>query len=145
MRMVPFFIWGMLTWACGNASEVHYDVCNRHAEEGHYVQAIAECRRAVATDSSYSEAHLLLARLLLKHGQPELAAQHCQQVIALEPQRAEGYFALGRAFARQRRNDEAEAAYRQAIRLASGSRGSRRLLRKRFTVGCRRRRSFRRA
>ena len=50
---------------------------------------------------------------------PELAAQHCQQVIELEPQRAEGYFALGRAFARQRRNDEAEAAYRQAIRLDS--------------------------
>ena len=83
----------------------HYDECQRQADAKNYLPAIQSCQQALDREPEHVRARLLLGRLLLKHGQLDLAIQHFEYIIQRDPQHLAAHEALGdfvRATAAQR-------------------------------------------
>lgn len=67
-------------------------------------------RRAVTLDPSFAEAHLALAKLLVRANRLEQAVVELERVIKLDPELAEAYYQLGRLYVRLKRSEEAQTA-----------------------------------
>lgn len=72
----------------------HLDRAQAHNVAGEPGYALAECRRSLAHFPT-AEAHLALAAVLGMLGRHEEAIGECEQAIALDPDRGQGYQALG--------------------------------------------------
>ena len=96
----------------------HYAECRRQADAQNYLPAIQSCQQALDSEPEHVQARLLLGRLLLKHGQLDIATQHFEYIIQREPRHLEAYEALGDLYVRQRRNNQAIAAYQTVLQHA---------------------------
>jgi Tfp pilus assembly protein PilF len=67
-------------------------------------------RRAIKLDSSFAQARLSLAKLLVRTNRFEEAAAELERVNNLEPDLAEAYYQLGRLYVRLKRPAEAQKA-----------------------------------
>jgi tetratricopeptide (TPR) repeat protein len=64
-------------------------------------------QEALALDSSLPDAHYQLGNLALNHGQIPEAEKHLEKVTRLDPNYAQGHFALARVYRRLGRQDDA--------------------------------------
>jgi len=80
--------------------------------------AIPYLKKALELDELNTTAHLTLGRVFLQRGQFEFAQKHFQVVTMLEPQNAEGWHELGRAYSEGFKPQTAVAPLRQALKLA---------------------------
>lgn len=88
---------------------------NLYAAKGRQQDAEREYALAIAAVPEYWPAHLNLGNILVGRGEYDEAIRLYDQVIAAEAPR-EIYFAKGNALARLQRWDEAERAYKEAIK-----------------------------
>lgn len=86
-------------------------------DRGETALALAQARRAAATQPRSHAAHEALAAAYMKSGDYAQAANHFQQAITLGPRRWENHFELAQAFAQQQKLPEALAALAVADRL----------------------------
>jgi adenylate cyclase len=85
-------------------------------ELGDYPQAMSEADKALASDPSNANAHLLMATLLYRNGQPEAGLKHIETAIALNPHHPSNYsFRLGQMYYALSRYTEAIDAFRQGL------------------------------
>jgi Tfp pilus assembly protein PilF len=70
----------------------------------------AYLQRAIKLDSSFAQARLSLAKLLVRTNRFEEAAAELERVNQLEPELAEAYYQLGRLYVRLKRASEAQKA-----------------------------------
>ncbi len=75
-------------------------------------------RRAVEWDGKYTQARLALAKVLMRAERMTEAATELEQVVKLNPDLAETYYQLGRAYGRLKRTDEAKTALATFKRLS---------------------------
>jgi serine/threonine protein kinase/cytochrome c-type biogenesis protein CcmH/NrfG len=81
-------------------------------------EAVSTFREAIRLEPSHVNAHRNLAGALLKKGEPkdlEEVIRELQEIVRLVPKDAQGQYELGRLLHKQKRLDEAAAAYRKAI------------------------------
>jgi tetratricopeptide (TPR) repeat protein len=80
-----------------------------------FAEAKAAYRRAVDIDSSHSEAHINLGRLLHADGRVAEAASHYRKAVAATPDNATAHYNLGVALQDLGRREQAIEAYRSAV------------------------------
>ena len=78
------------------------------------------CQKALSLDSSALEVERALASLLLLTGKGDRALAMFRGAVERDPGNADAYIGLARAFERQERPADAEAAYRRAIEIEPG-------------------------
>lgn len=88
---------------------------------GHRTEALAEVRRALATDPLSASANLGLADLLLDDGQAADALEQCRKALAISASDAAAYLVQAAIYEDLGAFDEAEAALETAARLAPRS------------------------
>lgn len=64
-------------------------------------------KRAMALDPGFQQAHLAYGKLLLRNDKPTEAVAELEGVVKANPNLAEAYYQLGRAYVRLKRNDDA--------------------------------------
>lgn len=95
-------------------------LAQRRLNEKRFAEAEAECRRAVALDSTHGRAHLGLSLALSGRGDAEGGVREAERAAALAPEDATARLHLGNAYRAVRRADRAAEAYREAARLDPG-------------------------
>ena len=80
-------------------------------------EALTTLERAVTRNPANPRARVEIVRLSTKLGQWNVAERHLRQLLEMSYQPARTYFALGRAAQAQGRIADAEANYREALRL----------------------------
>jgi len=88
-------------------------------EEQLWAEAITTLEKALQFDPRLPQAHILLARASLQHGNFGLAERHLRQVLDLEPRNVAAYQLLGEIAWQQDKPDEAIRLFRLAL-LAAG-------------------------
>jgi tetratricopeptide (TPR) repeat protein len=109
--------------APGNAV-AHYHRGVELRGRGRLDGAIAEYRKAIELDPTYTQAYVNLGVALHLRGRPSEAAAVYRKALALEPGRANALCALGAALRDQGKLDEAVAAYRRALEVDPGHAGT---------------------
>src|SRR5580658_2898167 len=94
-----------------------FERANAEQAEGRLAAAETTCREILASDEGHAGAWHLLAILALRSGDAEAAAKHIERAVALAPTRADCLHTHGFILKVLRHNIEAEAAFRQAIKL----------------------------
>jgi len=94
-----------------------FERANAEQAEGRIGDAESTCREILACDEGHAGAWHLLAIIALRGGDAEAAAKHVERAVALAPTRADCRHTHGFILKVLRHNIEAEAAFRQAIRL----------------------------
>ena len=94
-----------------------FERANAEQAEGRIADAEATCREILASDESHAGAWHLLAIIALRGGDAETALKHVERAVALAPTRADCRHTHGFVLKVLRHNIEAEAAFRQAIKL----------------------------
>jgi superkiller protein 3 len=84
---------------------------------GRLEEAVAAHLKALDQDSSLTQAHINLISLYGRLNQPEKAAQHYQQAVALNPNLAETYYNYGVLLFGQGKLQQAKAAFAKAVEL----------------------------
>jgi Tfp pilus assembly protein PilF len=79
--------------------------------------ALTAAQEAVAFDGNVAAYRDLLGLIYLQLQRPDLAVEHFQRAVQIDPKFADGHFHLGTALAETRRWEEAVATYRTAIAL----------------------------
>ncbi len=99
-----------------NSPKIFTDLGNLYARKSKFPEAIACYRKAIKLNGRYPEAHLNLARTLLKMGKLEEFIQEMQSALALEPQvgTAIDRFCLGNALVKQHKEQQAIGFYYKA-------------------------------
>ncbi|MGB5473082.1 MAG: tetratricopeptide repeat protein [Gammaproteobacteria bacterium] len=70
-----------------------------YRERGEYMKALVEAEKAIAIDSSYANAHVLLATLLYYAGRPEEGLERIKEAMKINPHHPYNYpFHLGQAY-----------------------------------------------
>lgn len=88
-----------------------------HRERREYVKAMVEAEEALALNSNYANAHVLLATLLYYAGRPSESVERVKRAMRLNPHHPFNYsFHLGQAYFTLRRYDDAIAALEQGIK-----------------------------
>jgi Tfp pilus assembly protein PilF len=75
-------------------------------------------KRAVELDAGFAPAHLVLAKHLIRTDRWAEAVAELEKVTSLDPEAAEAYYQLGRAYGRLRRPEEAKTAMATFRRLS---------------------------
>ena len=87
-----------------------------YRETGEYMKALVEAEKAIAIDSSYANAHVLLASLLYYAGRPQEGLERIKKAIQLNPHHPYNYpFHLGQAYFILGRYQEAIEALEQGL------------------------------
>jgi TolB-like protein/DNA-binding winged helix-turn-helix (wHTH) protein len=87
-----------------------------YRERGEYVKALVEAERAVATDPSYANGHILYSTLLYYAGRPREGLERVRKAIRLNPHHPSNYpFHLGQAYFVLANYDAAITAFRQGL------------------------------
>src|SRR5262245_20111211 len=92
-----------------------FERANAEQAAGRLADAEATCREILARDETYFGAWHLLGILAFRAGNPQAAATQVERAIALAPGRADCRCTLGFILRALNRQDDAEAAFRQAI------------------------------
>lgn len=115
----------------GCASTKHASDLDRLKAQGAYERAIGHmqareggaaltaAQEAVAFDGNVAAYRDLLGLIYLQLQRPDLAVEHFQRAVQIDPKFADAHFHLGTALAESRRWEEAVATYRTAIALPS--------------------------
>lgn len=74
------------------------------------VRIESNLKRAVEMDATFAPARLALAKLFMRGERWSEAVVVLESVVKLDPNEAEAYYQLGRAYGRMKRNDDAQAA-----------------------------------
>jgi Flp pilus assembly protein TadD len=90
-----------------NYSVAHNNLGNMRLEEGRVADARRHYQRAVESGPTNAEAHNNLGAVLLGSGDAAEALVHLELAVQLRPTYPEAHFNRGRAYALQRRFDEA--------------------------------------
>ncbi len=70
-----------------------------YRERGEYMKALVEAEKAIAIDSSYANAHVLLATLLYYAGRPQEGLERIKEAMKINPHHPYNYpFHLGQAY-----------------------------------------------
>jgi tetratricopeptide (TPR) repeat protein len=93
-----------------------YNLANLELVQGHYADAEAHFRRAIAIDDQLVAAKTNLALLLSRLGRIDEAAVLLNEVVAAEPGNAVASFNLGLLLAEKGKSDDAERLLRAALR-----------------------------
>jgi tetratricopeptide (TPR) repeat protein len=86
-------------------------------QDDRLVDARRHAEQAVAIEGGLAESRGLLGRILLKQGNPELAAPHLEAAVATEPRNASWRFLLGQTYQRTGHTDAATREFAEARRL----------------------------
>lgn len=87
-----------------------------YRERGEYMKALVEAEKAIATDSNYANAHVLLATLLYYTGRPREGLEKIKKAMQLNPHHPYNYpFHLGQAYFILGRYQEAIEALEQGL------------------------------
>lgn len=87
-----------------------------YRERGEYMKALVEAEKAIAIDSSYANAHVLLASLLYYAGRPQEGLERIKKAMQLNPHHPYNYpFHLGQAYFILGRYQEAIEALEQGL------------------------------
>lgn len=89
-------------------------------EQGRTAEALEHYKRAVEINPNLAQAHNNLANLLDATGQADIAVHHYEAALRLKPNAMLARVNFGGALARLGRWPEAEAQFREAIKLNSG-------------------------
>ncbi|MSS70158.1 MAG: tetratricopeptide repeat protein [Candidatus Latescibacteria bacterium] len=100
--------------------EARLVLAQRHLNQKQFAEAEAECRRAVALDSTHSRAHLGLSLALSARGDVEGGVREAERAAVLAPEDATAWLHLGNSYQVVRRADRAAEAYGEATRLDPG-------------------------
>src|SRR5918993_1048606 len=79
--------------------------------------ALTAAQEAVAFDGNVAVYRDLLGLIYLELQRPDLAVEHFQRAVQIDPKFADAHFHLGTALAESRQWEEAVATYRTAIAL----------------------------
>ena len=77
-----------------------YNEVEKFIDDEEFEQAISGLNEIVADDASFVLAHLALSRVYTKTGQHDLAIEHGEKVVELEPQESFNYTALSVTYQR---------------------------------------------
>jgi TolB-like protein/DNA-binding winged helix-turn-helix (wHTH) protein/Tfp pilus assembly protein PilF len=87
-----------------------------YRERGEYMKALVEAEKAIAIDSNYANAHVLLATLLYYTGRPQEGLERIKKAMKLNPHHPYNYpFHLGQAYFILGRYQEAIEALEQGL------------------------------
>ena len=103
-----------------NAAEAHFNLGNAYVAAGKRPDAIASYRRAIASKPDYALAYSSLGREQSKERDFVGALASCRRGIQLDPTLADSHLNLGIALWNLGRLAEAEAAFRETLRLNPG-------------------------
>jgi len=100
-----------------NSPKIYTDLGNLYARKNSLTEAIACYRRAIKLNRKYPNAHLSLARTLLKAGRPEEFVKEMQLALALQPNigTAMDRFHLADALVEQHQEQQAIGFYYKAV------------------------------
>jgi predicted O-linked N-acetylglucosamine transferase (SPINDLY family) len=94
-----------------------FQSAHQHFVAGRLVEAANSCRQALQIDPRHASSLYLMGTIAGEAGQPELALDCFDQVLALGPNVAEAHGNRGIALMALGRMDEAEGAFRRSIEL----------------------------
>src|SRR5262245_28173967 len=97
-----------------------FERANAEQAAGRLADAEATCHEILGRDEAHFGAWHLLGILAFRAGNPHAAAAHVERAVALAPTRADCRCTLGFVLRALNRQDEAEAAFRQAIERDTG-------------------------
>jgi Tfp pilus assembly protein PilF len=97
-----------------NYAEGHNSLGNGLLDTGHFADAAASYRRALALRPQYAEVHSNLGNALRELGQPSEALESYRHALELQPDLAEAHCNLGHVLLDLGQPDEALASYRRA-------------------------------
>lgn len=102
-----------------NSPKVYTDLGNLYAKKNSFAEAIAYYRQAIKLNRQYPNAHLSLARTLLKAGKQQEFVKEMQLALALQPNigTAMDRFHLADALVEQNQEQQAIGFYHQAVTL----------------------------
>lgn len=100
-------------------AQMQYGVAAEHLKVGQLDKARLKAMEALSLDENYTDARLLLGKVLIEQGQYGLARTELLKVCAAAPKSAEGAYVLGVAQEKEGRLEEALASYRRAYALDS--------------------------
>ncbi|RPI12050.1 MAG: tetratricopeptide repeat protein [Lysobacterales bacterium] len=89
-------------------------------QQGHSREAVVELEKAIAADPKHAKSHNNMALASIELGELEIAEAHYRESLAIQPQPAI-YNDLGVVLERLGMPEDAEAAYRSALKLDSRS------------------------
>jgi Tfp pilus assembly protein PilF len=89
-------------------------------QQGHSREAVVEFEKAIAADPKHAKSHNNMALASIELGELEIAEAHYRESLAIQPQPAI-YNDLGVVLERLGMPEDAEAAYRSALKLDSKS------------------------
>ena len=92
-----------------------------YTRKGDVPAAIAAYQQALERNPRYQLPRLRLSELYLGQGKPEAALQELDRVLAAVPASAEIQYLRGMAYLGKRQGQQAQAAFRDAVRLAPDS------------------------
>lgn len=105
------------TVAKAPASAVAWEfLCQAHAADGRYADALSSCARAVELDPGRLDARINLGNALTVAGRFDEASRRLLEALRRAPHSADAWKGLGYAYARAGRRLEAVEAYRAALR-----------------------------
>ena len=83
-------------------TDIHdkYNEVEKFIDDEKFDEAIAGLNEIVSTDESFVLAHLALSRVYTKTGQHDLAIQHGEKAVELEPNESFNYTALSVTYQR---------------------------------------------
>ncbi len=98
--------------------DAHLNLAEAYRMAGRSADAADSYRRVIALKPDHAAAHSHLGRVLCELGTtPEVALGHCRVAVALDPAVADTHRDIAYVLRRIGRMPEAEAAYREALRL----------------------------
>ena len=98
-----------------NEFAIHLFKGAAYDSKGMFDEAIAECKKAIAINPNYAEAHTNLGLAYYNKGMWDEAIAECKKAIAINPNSAEAHNNLGLAYYNKGMRDEAIAECKKAI------------------------------
>lgn len=103
-----------------NPSSPHVEEAQRHAEAGHWAEAIKSYRQAVSANPKDGEAHVGLGDAYMSAGKYEEAFASYREAVRVAPWNPEAHYSLGAAYNDMAQYGDSFKHFVQAIRLDAG-------------------------
>ncbi len=102
-----------------NSAKIQTDLGNLYKKKQQWQAAAACYEKAIALDSQNARAYLNLAKVFIKQGKLEKAAEFFYRALSLKPELApaKNHFALGNTFVKQGKLEQAIDCYQRAVDL----------------------------
>ena len=102
-----------------NSAKIQTDLGNLYKKKQQWQAAVACYQKAIALDSQYALAYLNLAKIFVREGKSEQAADYLYRALSLKPELApaKNHFYLGNTFVKQGKLEQAIDCYQRAVDL----------------------------